>query len=46
MHDAGLSGQVHAVYEPAAGFAAFFGRRDDVWTRDSRASAIHAGVVE
>jgi len=46
MHDAGFSGQVHAVYEPAAGFAAVFQRGDDVWPGNSRVAAVHTGVIE
>jgi hypothetical protein len=41
MHDAGVSGQVHAVYESAAGFSAFLERRDDVWKGDSCVATIH-----
>jgi len=46
MHHAGLSGQVHAVYEPAAGFIAFFGSGHDVRPSDSRVTPIHAGLAE
>jgi hypothetical protein len=46
VHHAWFSGQVHAVHEPAAGFAAFFGRGSDVWPRDSRLAAVHAGVAQ
>jgi hypothetical protein len=41
MHDAGVSGQVHAVYESTARLSAFIERRDDVWTGDSRVATIH-----
>jgi len=46
MHDAGVSGQVHAVYESTARFSAFFERRDDVWTGDSCVEKVYAVLAE
>ena len=46
LYDAGLPGQVYAVYEPTAGFAAFFGGSDHVWASDSCFTKIYAGFVE
>src|SRR5579862_1808932 len=46
MHDAGLSGQIHAVYESAAGFAAVVEGGGDVWKSDTRAAQVYAGVDE
>src|SRR5580658_3690707 len=46
MYDAGVSGQVHAIYESAAWFATFFGGSDDVWPRDSCVASIHPGVAQ
>src|ERR1700733_10730008 len=46
MHDAGVSGQVHAVHEPAARIASFFGGGDDLWAGDSRVAKVHAVVAQ
>ena len=46
MYDAGISGQVHAFYESAAGFAIVFGGGANLWTRNSRLAALHAIVDE
>jgi hypothetical protein len=45
MHHAGLSRQIHAVHEPAAGFIAVFERCDDLWPGDSRFAPVHAGIA-
>jgi hypothetical protein len=46
MHYAGLSRQVHAVYEPATRLIAFFGRGHDIWSGDSRVTPVHTSVTE
>jgi len=46
MHDAGFSGQIYAVHEPAARVAAIVKRVDDVWTCDPRTAAIYPGIAE
>ena len=46
LHHAGFSGQVHAVHEPAAGFAFVLGRRPDLWTGDSCAAPVYAVIAQ
>jgi hypothetical protein len=46
MHDAGVSGQVHAVYESTARLSAFFERRDDIWTGDSCVEKVHPVLAQ
>src|ERR1700733_7007977 len=46
VHDAGISGQVYAVYESAAWFVVIGGRGDDIWKGDTCVEEIYAGVVE
>jgi hypothetical protein len=46
LYDAGISGQVYAVHESAAGFAAVIGGGDDVWPSDTGAAKIYAVFIE
>src|ERR1700691_3306149 len=46
MHHAGLSGQIHAVHEPAARFTAFFRSGDDLRAGDSCLTSLHASIPE
>ena len=46
LHDARISGQVHAVHESAAGVAALLERGDDVRPGDSCAAPVHPGIAE
>jgi len=46
LHHAGISGQVHAIHEPAAGFTAFLERSDYLRASYSRVATIYAGVAE
>jgi len=46
LHDAWLSRQVHAVYEPTTGFITVVPRGDDLWESDPRFAKVHSGVVE
>ncbi len=46
LHHAGLSGQVHAVHEPAAGIAAVVQRGADLRKGDSRVAKIYPGIAE
>jgi hypothetical protein len=46
LHDAGLSGQVHALHESAAWVVAFIQRSDDLRQGDSCASQVYTGVAQ
>jgi hypothetical protein len=46
MHDAGFSGQVHAVYESAAGLAFVFRGGADLRPGHPRAAQVYPGLVE
>src|SRR5438477_12562473 len=46
MHDARLSGQIHAVYEPTPGIVAVVPSSTNVWSGDSRAPAVYPGVFK
>jgi hypothetical protein len=46
VHDAGISRQVHAIYEPAARIAAVISCGTDLRAGDSCLAAIHTGIVE
>ena len=46
LHDARISGQVHAVHGYAAGRAVVLRRRDDLRPSDSRVAKVYPGVHE
>jgi len=46
LHDAGVSRQIHALYEPTAWIAAFLGSGTDIRTRDSCPTQVYAGLTE
>jgi hypothetical protein len=46
MHDAGISGQIHALYESAAGFVVVVECGDDLRPSDPCAAQVYASFVE
>ena len=46
MYHAGLSRQVHALYEPAAGLSVVFRCGSDLWARHPRLEAYHAIIAK
>src|SRR6476660_3932200 len=46
LHDAWLSRQVHAVYEPTTGFTAVVPRGHDIRKGDPRLAKVHSGIAK
>jgi hypothetical protein len=46
LHHARISRQVYAIHESATRFTLIFGGCANLWSRNSRATAIHTGVAQ
>jgi len=46
LHDAGIPGQVHAIYESTPGIDSFHDGRHDLWKDDSGAAQFYSGITK